>query len=140
MSRIHSFLCVEQPLAYSFKVSPRVGRACSLVDLYKYCTFCLSKFKQYLVFFCADTTREPREGEENGKGYNFVSREEMEQDIRAGKYLEHGDYEGNLYGTKVDSIREVMRSGKMCILDVNSTVRKSRILNQKLCIEKLKPK
>ena len=49
----------------------------------------------------------------------------MEQDIRAGKYLEHGDYEGNLYGTKVDSIREVMRSGKMCILDVNSTVRKS---------------
>ena len=51
MSRIHSFLCVEQPLAYSFKVSPRVGRACSLVDLYKYCTFCLSKFKQYLVFF-----------------------------------------------------------------------------------------
>ncbi|XP_027055748.1 MAGUK p55 subfamily member 6-like [Pocillopora damicornis] len=70
------------------------------------------------------TTREPREGEENGKGYNFVSREEMEQDIRAGKYLEHGDYEGNLYGTKVDSIREVMRSGKMCILDVNSTALK----------------
>lgn len=88
------------------------------------------------MFFCADTTREPREGEENGKGYNFVSREEMEQDIRAGKYLEHGDYEGNLYGTKVDSIREVMRSGKMCILDVNSTVRKSRILNQCNCVLK----
>lgn len=47
----------------------------------------------------------------------------MESDIRAGKYLEHGDYEGNLYGTKVDSIRDVMRSGKMCILDVNPTVR-----------------
>lgn len=47
----------------------------------------------------------------------------MEADIRAGKYLEHGDYEGNLYGTKVDSIRDVMRSGKMCILDVNPTVR-----------------
>lgn len=132
MSRIHSSLCVEQPLAYSFKMSPLVGRACSLANFNncQYCTFCLSKFKQCLLFFCADTTREPREGEENGKGYNFVSREEMEQDIRAGKYLEHGDYEGNLYGTKVDSIREVMRSGKMCILDVNSTVRKSRILNQ----------
>ena len=70
-----------------------------------------------------DTTREPREGEENGKGYHFASREEVESDIRAGKYLEHGDYEGNLYGTKVDSIRDVMRSGKMCILDVNPTVR-----------------
>ena len=46
----------------------------------------------------------------------------MEQDIRAGMYLENGDFEGNLYGTKVDSIREVMRSGKMCILDVNPTV------------------
>lgn len=70
------------------------------------------------------TTREPREGEENGKGYHFASREEVESDIRAGKYLEHGDYEGNLYGTKVDSIRDVMRSGKMCILDVNPTALK----------------
>ncbi|KAL9959237.1 hypothetical protein ACROYT_G036334 [Oculina patagonica] len=70
------------------------------------------------------TSRQPREGEENGKGYNFASREEIEADIRAGKYLEHGDYEGNLYGTKVDSIREVMRSGKMCLLDVNPTALK----------------
>ena len=46
----------------------------------------------------------------------------MEQDIRAGRYLENGDFEGSLYGTKVDSIRDVMRSGKMCILDVNPTV------------------
>ena len=110
-------------------MSPRVGRACSLVDFLSIVHFVFLNSSN-ILFFCADTTREPREGEENGKGYNFVSREEMEQDIRAGKYLEHGDYEGNLYGTKVDSIREVMRSGKMCILDVNSTVRKSRILNQ----------
>lgn len=130
MSRIHSFLCVEQPLAYSFKMSLRVGRACSLVNFLSIVHFAFLNSSNISCFFCADTTREPREGEENGKGYNFVSREEMEQDIRAGKYLEHGDYEGNLYGTKVDSIREVMRSGKMCILDVNSTVRKSRILNQ----------
>lgn len=73
-------------------------------------------------FFYTDTSRQPKEGEENGKGYHFVSREEMDTDIRAGKYLEHGDYEGNLYGTKVDSIRDVMRSGKMCLLDVNPTV------------------
>ena len=58
----------------------------------------------------------------SGKNYHFTTRQEMEQDIRAGMYLENGDFEGNLYGTKVDSIREVMRSGKMCILDVNPTV------------------
>ncbi|KAI8488709.1 MAGUK p55 sub member 6 [Branchiostoma belcheri] len=79
-----------------------------------------------------DTSRAPREGEEDGKGYYFLSvREEdgkgyyfadksaMQQDIRDHKYLESGEYEGNLYGTKLDSVRNVMRSGKMCILDVN---------------------
>lgn len=70
------------------------------------------------------TSRVAREGEQDGKGYHFASREEMEQDIRAGKYLENGDFEGNLYGTKVDSIRDIMRSGKMCILDVNPTALK----------------
>ena len=73
-------------------------------------------------FIHADTSRPPREGEEDGKGYHFTSREEMEVDIKAGQYLENGDFEGNLYGTKVDSIRDIMRSGKMCILDVNATV------------------
>lgn len=77
------------------------------------------------VRFCfthPDTSRPPREGEEDGKGYHFASREQMEVDIKAGQYLENGDFEGNLYGTKVDSIRDIMRSGKMCILDVNPTV------------------
>lgn len=89
----------------------------------RYLTFLIRK----IFFIYADTSRQPREGEENGKGYNFASREEIEADIRAGKYLEHGDYEGNLYGTKVDSIREVMRSGKMCLLDVNPTVRAAKL-------------
>lgn len=46
----------------------------------------------------------------------------MEADIKAGRYLEHGEYEGNLYGTKIDSIRAVVEAGKMCILDVNPQV------------------
>ncbi|XP_078701861.1 protein PALS2-like isoform X16 [Branchiostoma floridae x Branchiostoma belcheri] len=66
-----------------------------------------------------DTSRAPREGEEDGKGYYFADKSAMQQDIRDHKYLESGEYEGNLYGTKLDSVRNVMRSGKMCILDVN---------------------
>ena len=50
------------------------------------------------------TSRKPREDEKDGQAYKFVSRSEMETDIKAGKYLEHGEYEGNLYGTKIDSI------------------------------------
>ncbi|KAL7977202.1 hypothetical protein Chor_009151 [Crotalus horridus] len=33
----------------------------------------------------------------------------MERDIKAGRYLEHGEYEGNLYGTKIDSIHEAVK-------------------------------
>ncbi|XP_061873622.1 MAGUK p55 subfamily member 2 [Colius striatus] len=65
------------------------------------------------------TSRKPKESEKDGHGYRFVSRAEMEADVKAGRYLEHGEYEGNLYGTKIDSIRAVVEAGKMCILDVN---------------------
>ncbi|NXC76900.1 MPP2 protein, partial [Anhinga anhinga] len=65
------------------------------------------------------TSRKPKESEKDGHGYRFVSRGEMEADIKAGRYLEHGEYDGNLYGTKIDSIRAVVEAGKMCILDVN---------------------
>ncbi|XP_074796546.1 MAGUK p55 subfamily member 2 isoform X3 [Natator depressus] len=65
------------------------------------------------------TSRKPKDHERNGQVYCFMSRGEMEADIKAGRYLEHGEYEGNLYGTKIDSIHEVVESGKMCILDVN---------------------
>lgn len=51
-----------------------------------------------------------------------MSRGEMEADIRAGRYLEHGEYEGNLYGTRIDSIRGVVAAGKVCVLDVNPQV------------------
>uniref|UniRef100_A0A6D2VZ46 Protein associated with LIN7 2, MAGUK p55 family member a n=1 Tax=Takifugu rubripes TaxID=31033 RepID=A0A6D2VZ46_TAKRU len=65
------------------------------------------------------TSRRPREEERDGQNYCFVTREEMEKDIKEGRYLEHGEYDGNLYGTKMDSIHEVVDAGRTCILDVN---------------------
>ncbi|XP_066571701.1 protein PALS2 isoform X1 [Amia ocellicauda] len=65
------------------------------------------------------TSRRPREDEKDGQSYRFVTRVEMEADIKASRYLEHGEYEGNLYGTKIDSIHEVVETGRTCILDVN---------------------
>ena len=44
--------------------------------------------------------------------------------ICLGKYLESGEYEYNLYGTKLESIKNVMAEGKMCILDVSPQVSK----------------
>lgn len=77
---------------------------------------------KYLTLFYLVTSRKPREDEKDGQAYKFVSRSEMEADIKAGKYLEHGEYEGNLYGTKIDSILEVVQTGRTCILDVNPQV------------------
>uniref|UniRef100_A0ACB8EUR9 Uncharacterized protein n=1 Tax=Sphaerodactylus townsendi TaxID=933632 RepID=A0ACB8EUR9_9SAUR len=56
---------------------------------------------------------------QTGQVYCFVTRNEMEVDIKAGRYLEHGE---SMRGTSmglIDSIHEVIELGKMCILDVN---------------------
>uniref|UniRef100_A0A8C9XL12 Protein associated with LIN7 2, MAGUK p55 family member a n=1 Tax=Sander lucioperca TaxID=283035 RepID=A0A8C9XL12_SANLU len=65
------------------------------------------------------TSRRPREEERDGQNYCFVTREEMERDIKDSRYLEHGEYDGNLYGTNIHSIHEVVNAGRTCILDVN---------------------
>ncbi|XP_042866332.1 protein PALS2-like isoform X4 [Penaeus japonicus] len=63
------------------------------------------------------TSRPMRELEVDGKAYHFTTREAMEADIRQHRYLEYGEFNTNLYGTKLDSILSVIRSGKMCLLD-----------------------
>ncbi|XP_039441184.1 protein PALS2 isoform X1 [Culex pipiens pallens] len=63
------------------------------------------------------TSRPPRPLEESGKAYWFTEREDMEQEIKENRFLEFGEHNGNLYGTHLDSIRDIIRSGKMCVLD-----------------------
>ncbi|OWK50085.1 Disks large 4, partial [Lonchura striata] len=55
-----------------------------------------------------DTTRPKREYEVDGRDYHFVaSRERMEKDIQGHKFIEAGQYNSHLYGTSVQSVREV---------------------------------
>ncbi|KAK6622858.1 hypothetical protein RUM43_008705 [Polyplax serrata] len=70
------------------------------------------------------TSRPRREYEENGKTYWFMDRDDMEQDIREHKFLEYGEHNNHLYGTSLDSIRDVIKQGKMCVLDCNPTALK----------------
>lgn len=66
------------------------------------------------------TTRPRRQFEVNGRDYHFVeSREVMEADIQNHKFIEAGQYNGNLYGTSVASVKEVAERSKHCILDVS---------------------
>ncbi|XP_073834139.1 MAGUK family member discs large 1 isoform X22 [Musca autumnalis] len=66
------------------------------------------------------TTRPKRDYEVDGRDYHFVSsREQMEHDIQNHLFIEAGQYNDNLYGTSVASVREVAEKGKHCILDVS---------------------
>ncbi|CAL1276289.1 unnamed protein product [Larinioides sclopetarius] len=65
------------------------------------------------------TSRPIRDTETDGKNYFFVTKEAMEADIAENKYLEYGEHNGHLYGTKLESVRAIIRAGKMCILDCN---------------------
>ncbi|CAL1687330.1 unnamed protein product [Lasius platythorax] len=63
------------------------------------------------------TSRPPRPGEINGKEYHFVTRENMEEDIDAGKFIEYGEYKGNLYGTSSESVSSLVNAGYVCLLN-----------------------
>ena len=45
------------------------------------------------------TTRQPREGEVNGREYHFLSRQDFDQRVENGEFIEHAEYAGNRYGT-----------------------------------------
>ncbi|XP_040188817.1 MAGUK p55 subfamily member 5 isoform X2 [Rana temporaria] len=72
-----------------------------------------------------DTSRSRRDNEVASRDYHFVSRQTFESDIIAGKFIEHGEFEKNLYGTSVDSVRQVINSGKICLLSLSTQALKS---------------
>ncbi|XP_064548021.1 MAGUK p55 subfamily member 7 isoform X2 [Drosophila montana] len=62
------------------------------------------------------TTRPMRTGEVPGREYIFVARDKMDADIEAGKFLEHGEYKGHLYGTSAESVKSIVNAGCVCVL------------------------
>uniref|UniRef100_A0A672LQ85 Discs large MAGUK scaffold protein 4 n=1 Tax=Sinocyclocheilus grahami TaxID=75366 RepID=A0A672LQ85_SINGR len=81
----------------------------------------LSEFPDKFGSCVPHTTRPKREYEVDGRDYHFVSsREQMEKDIQNHHFIEAGQYNSHLYGTSVQSVREVAEQGKHCILDVSA--------------------
>uniref|UniRef100_A0A8D0CHD3 Discs large MAGUK scaffold protein 3 n=1 Tax=Scleropages formosus TaxID=113540 RepID=A0A8D0CHD3_SCLFO len=80
----------------------------------------ISEFPHKFGSCVPHTTRPRRENEIDGQDYHFVgSREQMEKDIQDNKFIEAGQFNENLYGTSVLSVRAVAERGKHCILDVS---------------------
>ena len=70
-------------------------------------------------FSISTTTRSPRVGEQDGKDYFFVSKENFEEDIKAGNFLEYAQVHGNYYGTSLKPVRNALEEGKLVIFDID---------------------
>lgn len=68
------------------------------------------------------TTRGPRAGEEDGKAYNFTTKEKFAQLVADNGFIEHAQFGSNLYGTSVAAVKSVAAQGRCCILDIEMEV------------------
>ncbi|KAM4557804.1 MAGUK p55 subfamily member 4-like [Odontesthes bonariensis] len=64
------------------------------------------------------TTRPLKEGEQTGREYHFVTKELFEYMVCNHRFVEYGESKGQLYGTSIDGMDEVLKRGRMCIIDV----------------------
>jgi guanylate kinase len=64
------------------------------------------------------TTRKPREGEEDGRDYHFLSADEFARRADAGEFLEHATYSGNRYGTLREEVVRCLDEGVSLVLEI----------------------
>jgi guanylate kinase len=87
------------------------GKSTLLKELYK-------QIDKY-YFSISTTTREPRTGEQNGVDYIFVTKDEFEQGIENGDFLEYASVHGNYYGTSKKPILKAIEENKLVIFDID---------------------
>lgn len=89
------------------------------------------------------TTREPREGEVDGRDYHFLSPGEFDARIAAGDFLEHADYSGHRYGTLRSEVERRLAEGQSVVLEIEvqgaGQVRKSMPESVQVFIEPPQP-
>lgn len=85
-------------------------------------TICNELLKQVdtLSLSISMTTRSPRESEVDGKDYYFVTKEQFEEYIAKGNFLEYAKVHGdNYYGTPKNKVEEILSSGRDIILEID---------------------
>ena len=65
------------------------------------------------------TSRKPRQDEEEGVQYHFITKEEFEQKIKNGELYEYDEHHGNYYGTSKKILNEKIESGKIIVKDID---------------------
>lgn len=64
------------------------------------------------------TSRPPRPGNKEGVDYFFTTRETFETRIKAGEFLEHNEYAGNLYGTPKQYLTDLLAAHKVVLTQI----------------------
>lgn len=64
------------------------------------------------------TTRQPRPGEQDGRDYHFLTREEFDRRVAAGDFVEHADYAGRSYGTLRSELDARLAAGAPVVLEI----------------------
>ncbi len=88
--------------------SGKTSLARKLLDILDNCYFSIST-----------TTRKPRDGEQHGVDYFFISKDEFLSEIDNGGFLEWAEVHGNFYGTSFRPIEEALAANKIVILDID---------------------
>lgn len=65
------------------------------------------------------TTREPRDGEEDGKHYYFLSKDTFKEEIEKDNFVEYAEVFGNYYGTLKREVESKFADNKDIILDID---------------------
>lgn len=82
---------------------------------------CLKMLRGDIFLSVSCTTRAPREGEQEGVDYYYMSVDEFKELIETGQMLEYNFYAGNYYGTSKKELDRGLSEGKimMLVIDVN---------------------
>jgi guanylate kinase len=79
----------------------------------------LLKQVEDVYFSISTTTRELRDGEEDGVNYHYISKDEFKEDIQDGAFLEWAKVHDNYYGTSLKPILRELHSGKLVMFDID---------------------
>ena len=72
-----------------------------------------------LVWSVSATTRSQRVGETDGRDYRFLTRQQFRKDVEAGRFAEHAESYGELYGTPTGPLSKALADGRVIVLDVD---------------------
>lgn len=78
----------------------------------------LNRYEERYALSISATTRQPREGEEHGREYFFISKEEFEKMIAKEELIEYAKYVENYYGTPRKYVEQKLNEGKDVILEI----------------------